>query len=101
MLSSFEKSADEKEEEREGDLIVENEAIAHSSLGLLSSDFESLTVQDLRKICLRNKLVGYKSLKKAGLIAFLIENRVQPPIIPLERLTKKQLIEKLRGLTSD
>ena len=97
----IEESAAEEEEEKEESIITGPEAMLLNSLGKINNDFESLTVQELKRICLRNKLVGFKSLKKAALIDLLVSSNVPPPTVPIERLTKNQLIERIRRLTSE
>ena len=88
--------------EKEGAVAVEDQHMAIPQLvnATTRAEYQALTVQELKVLCSKNKLSGYKSMNKSQIILLLISNHISPPQIPLERMTKKQLIEKIKRLSS-
>ena len=64
-------------------------------LGQGSWDQTNKTLQDL---CRKNGIKGFWKLKKAGLVAVLKKNGIQPPPKAIERFSKKELVSIVKEL---
>ena len=64
-------------------------------LGQASWDQTNKTLQDL---CRKNGIKGFWKLKKAGLVAVLKKNGIQPPPKAIERFSKKELVSIVKEL---
>ncbi len=56
------------------------------------------TNKTLINLCRSNGIKGFSSLKKAGLVALLKKNGINPPPRALESFSKKELVQMLRQL---
>jgi len=76
---------------------------AESSNTILGKgSFEQQTVKTLKGLCKEHGVKGFSKLKKAGLVAALKQQGVEPPPRPIESFTKKELVslvKQLMGMT--
>ena len=63
-----------------------------------SHSYERQTRLSLRELCREHGIPGYSRMTKKLMIELLIATRVDAPRIPLEALTKAELIEALRDM---
>ena len=73
-----------------------------SITGVLEGEhsYERQTRRSLQELCRVHGIPGYSRMPKKAMIERLIEKGVQAPQIPLEALTKAELIDALRNLIS-
>ena len=56
------------------------------------------TNKTLQGLCRDNGIKGFSKLKKAGLVAVLKRNGIQPPPKAIERFSKKELVSIVKDL---
>ena len=76
-------------------------ALQHQNLpGALAGEhsYERQTRRSLQELCRVHGITGYSRMPKKAMIESLIAKGIQAPQIPIEALTKAELIDALRNL---
>jgi hypothetical protein len=66
------------------------------SLAVVAPTYDRQTRKSLETLCKLHGISGYSRLSKSKMIAILQANEVPPPPVPMEALTKAELIALLR-----
>ena len=66
------------------------------SLVVIAPTYARQTRKSLENLCKLHGISGYSKLSKSKIISLLQANEIPPPPVPMEALTKAELIELLR-----